>query len=124
VDDERDAVAHADGGAHPRTITLRGIEVEVVRHDDGVDPAIRELGRGERVDRHVPPRRVGGRPVPVPVLRALPREVVVMQDGGAALDGGRDRVGGGRVERERADVLHDHEVGGLERSLERGGVGR
>ena len=58
------------------------------------------------------PGRVVGRRREVGQLRALPRQVVVVQDRRSAGARGRHHRGRRGVERERAQVLDDHEVEG------------
>ena len=71
--------------------------------------------RGVVVDGHVAPQRVVGGLAEVGEVRALPGEVVVVQDRGPPEDDRRDDFARSGVERERADVLHDHDVGAVER---------
>ena len=71
-------------GADLRPPPRAGPLVEPVVDGGGGDPApLRERPAGLLVDRHVPPRRVVGRPRrEIGVLLALPRQVVVAQHGG------------------------------------------
>ena len=64
------------------------------------------------VDGHVHPGRVIGWGREAGELIPLPGQVVMAEDGGSSGQGGGDRVRGGRVERERAQVL-DHHQGGV-----------
>ena len=68
-------------------------------------------------------REIGAEVREVP---ALPRQVVVAEHDAAAVVGGdaRDRARGVDVERERAEVVDDHEIGAVERGRDLGVVDR
>ena len=105
--------ADAQRGAGRPAVAGRRVAVEAVGHRSRrVDPARRASSRrGELVDRHVAPRRVVARPVEVGEVRALPGQVVVVQERGPALEHPVEGLAGARVERQRRDVLDDDEVG-------------
>jgi hypothetical protein len=84
----------------------------VVVHDVGFDAALAQLGLRELVDADVSPAVVGRKRLgPVGKALALPWHVVMAQQRAAAAQ----RVGhcssGARVERQRANVLGDDEIG-------------
>jgi len=119
VHDEGGAVADLERAPHGGAVAAHRVEVEVVRHDGGLDAAVLELVGRQGVDRDVPPGGIGGRTGVARELRSLPRQVVVVEHGGTVAEHAGERVGGPRVEWERAHVLDDDPVGALERPLER-----
>ena len=77
-----------------------------------VRPRVGELLDREPVDAHVAPGRVVGRQVgDVGEAGPLPRRVVVVQDGRATAEPSGHDLCGPRVQRDRAQVLDDDQIG-------------
>ncbi len=109
---------HVEARASLCAIAERRVAVKGVVDRRRLDPSLGEFAPAAFVDRDVaPPRRVA-RSAEVGEVGALPGQVVVVQDRGAVpQDLGAD-LEGARVEGERQQVLHDHEVGVGERVVE------
>jgi len=101
------------------TIPGGGSHVEAVHQAGGHDAVLRELAAVDLVDRHMPPGRIIGRRTEVGGVGALPRQVVMTKDRRLATQQVGYRCAGSRVQRKRAEVLHDDQITALERRLER-----
>jgi hypothetical protein len=112
---------HFERGAGGASCLRAGFLGEAVVDRGGRDPAARgELGPRELVDRDVPPLGVVRWPCgDVGVSLAFPRQVVVAQHGGTSAQVLRHRFACRDVHRQRADVVGDHDVGVVQRGVQR-----
>ena len=101
------------------TIPGGGNHVEAVHQAGGHDAVLGELAAAELIDRHMPPGRIIGRRTEVGSVGTLPRQVVMTKDRRLASQQVGYRCAGSRVQRKRAEVLHDDQIAVLERRLER-----
>jgi hypothetical protein len=89
------------GGHHERVVDRRGL-----------DPPIRQLFPAQFIDGDMAPSVVVGWGSMMEELRTLPRQVMVMEDSRSSGQCGSDHVPSALVERERAEVFHDHQISG------------
>jgi hypothetical protein len=111
--DQQDLVAgHAERGTGAAPVTGRRVGVEAVVDRRGVDAPLGELAPGQLVDDHVAPGGVDRRQLgDVGEAGPLPGRVMVVEDGRTPPEGLRHHVRRGQVERDRAEVLDDDQVG-------------
>ena len=105
------AIGDAEAGPHGRALARRRIRVEGVVDRRGLNPAGRQLGAAQLVDGHVRPCGIVGWRREVGQVRALPRQVVVMQQRRTSGAGRRHHGRRFGVQGERAQVLDDDQIG-------------
>ena len=110
-----------DGGTGGISIAAAPFDIKRVADRDRLQSGTGlQLPAGQVVDRHVTPPRVVRDPIiGAGETRSLPGQVVVVEDGRPSSEGEGDGVGGWPVERKRAEVLDNDQIGEAQTGVER-----